>query len=281
MYHPLTKLSSELFLPNINLVENNSVTILETNEKFIESYMVGLNHEMARELLWREYPTDQKGSYFQQFWDVSSVYPGNPPPADFKDKLRDIKELHTWSKTTDLGQHNNRRKATDKPPIVLVIKGELLKKYPNTVVYAHKAEWGKNKQNIPDASVSRVLAELTAAEEKDPPKNKIKTPLFEAKVDPDIYFFGFDLDAATAKGGENTSENAGWFFVLKERPGEARFGLDEVDQKPGLPKLYNWNILSWEHTGTPTGKCLEISNSFNLVPQPTTPNEQDKNNPVY
>ena len=33
--------------------------------------MVGLNHEMARELLWREYPTDQRGSYFRQFWDAS------------------------------------------------------------------------------------------------------------------------------------------------------------------------------------------------------------------
>ena len=32
--------------------------------------MVGLNHEFARELLWREYPTDQRGSYFRQFWDV-------------------------------------------------------------------------------------------------------------------------------------------------------------------------------------------------------------------
>lgn len=30
-----------------------------------KSYMVGLNHEFARELLWREYPTDQRGSYFR------------------------------------------------------------------------------------------------------------------------------------------------------------------------------------------------------------------------
>ncbi|MFT3901538.1 MAG: hypothetical protein QM727_00020 [Niabella sp.] len=26
---------------------------METNQKFIESYMVGLNHEFSRELLWR------------------------------------------------------------------------------------------------------------------------------------------------------------------------------------------------------------------------------------
>ena len=35
--------------------------------------MVGLNHEFARELLWREYPTDQRGSYFRQFWDVARL----------------------------------------------------------------------------------------------------------------------------------------------------------------------------------------------------------------
>ena len=35
--------------------------------------MVGLNHEFARELLWREYPTDQRGSYFRQFWDVAQL----------------------------------------------------------------------------------------------------------------------------------------------------------------------------------------------------------------
>ena len=33
--------------------------------------MVGSNHEMGRELLWRGYPTDQRGTYFAQFWDTS------------------------------------------------------------------------------------------------------------------------------------------------------------------------------------------------------------------
>ena len=62
MYRPLVDRSTELFLPNLNLIEPNSITLLETNQRFIEAYMVGLNHEFARELLWREYPTDQRGS---------------------------------------------------------------------------------------------------------------------------------------------------------------------------------------------------------------------------
>ena len=69
MYKPLSDRSAELFVPNLNLIPPDTITLLETNQRFIEAYMVGLNHEMARELLWREYPTDQQGSYFRQFWD--------------------------------------------------------------------------------------------------------------------------------------------------------------------------------------------------------------------
>ena len=43
----------------------NSVTLVQPNSRFIEAFMIGLNHEMGRELLWREYPTDRRGSYFR------------------------------------------------------------------------------------------------------------------------------------------------------------------------------------------------------------------------
>ena len=109
MYEPLKDISAELFLPNLNLIEQNSITLLETNQKFIEAYMVGLNHEFARELLWREYPTDQRGSYFRQFWDVRGMYDPAQPDADtLKEKLRDIPPLHTWPRRSLLGQHDNR-----------------------------------------------------------------------------------------------------------------------------------------------------------------------------
>ena len=73
MYKPLEELSKEFFMPNLALIPQNSVTAVETNQSFIEAYMVGLNHEFARELLWREYPTDQRGSVFRQFWDVKGL----------------------------------------------------------------------------------------------------------------------------------------------------------------------------------------------------------------
>ena len=72
MYAPLRDLDEQYVLPGVDLVPPNSVGIVLSNHSFIEAYMVGLNHEMARQLLWNDYPTDQRGSYFRQFWDVSS-----------------------------------------------------------------------------------------------------------------------------------------------------------------------------------------------------------------
>ncbi|MFK7757135.1 MAG: hypothetical protein AB8B53_09415, partial [Flavobacteriales bacterium] len=71
LYDYLEKIARHAIFPNLQEIEENSVTIMETNPKFIEALMMGANQEMARELMWRKYPTDQKGSYFRMFWDKS------------------------------------------------------------------------------------------------------------------------------------------------------------------------------------------------------------------
>ena len=74
MYKPLCDRAAARFLPNINKIAMDSITLMEMNQRFIEAYMVGLNYEFARTLLWREYPTDQRGSYFRQFcWSVGDT----------------------------------------------------------------------------------------------------------------------------------------------------------------------------------------------------------------
>ena len=230
MYEPLKAISVELFLPNIDLIAQNSITLIETNQRFIEAYMIGLNHEFARELLWREYPTDQRGSYFRQFWDVRSVINNEGLSKNaLREQLYDIPEVHTWAPTSNLGEHNNRAPAgNQKPQAVLVIRGELLKKYPNAVIYAHRADWHRNADGSIDLTEPRHLVPLDPGEEEQPPRTKMRLPLYEAKSDPDIYFFGFDLTIPEVKGGsgESPADDPGWFFVLKERPGEPRFGLE-------------------------------------------------------
>jgi len=239
MYEPLSK-DEDGFVPNIHLVEPNSVTLLETNQRFIESYMVGLNHEFARELLWREYPTDQRGSYFRQFWDVRKKLAEveNTPAAKAaaREKFKDIKPLHRWPRTNDLGYNDNREQGpVAEEELVLVIRGELLKKYPNTIISAQPAKWqlrngkpDKSKERRLDTSVEPIF------------------PLYEAHVEPDISFFGFDLAADTARGDDAVDDEPGWFFRIEEVPGDARFGFDISRDSPAINV---WNDLSWADVG--------------------------------
>jgi hypothetical protein len=275
MYKPLIELSSEHFLPNINFIEQNTISLLETNQKFIESYMVGLNHEFTRELLWREFPTDLRGSYFRQFWDVSGyLNKDNLGPSALREKLRDIPPLHLWSKRSDLGDHDHREASGDKKEeeLVLVIRGELLKKYPTAVIYAHKAKWQRKADGTIDNTKPRDF------DDSLPEEAVVKTPLYEAKVDPDIYFLGFDLTTAQAKGGsgDNESDEAGWFFVIKERPGEPRFGLDINSGKSG-GSLQQWGDLGWPDVLASGAEFVDLAAGAPglTVPAPTapTPNE--------
>ncbi|WP_339711914.1 hypothetical protein [uncultured Kriegella sp.] len=278
VFRYLKKISQDYILPNIDKVEKNSITIVQTNQKFIESYMAGLNHEMSRELLWREYPTDQRGTYFRQFWDVTDNILEDDP-----EKKLDIKEMHTWNK--DLGQHHNRKAATnatedDDGYLVLLIRGDVFKKYPNTMVYAQKAIYDPANK-----TAQRLLP-------KDLDKD-VMYPIFQAELEPDVYLFGFDLDIDTARGhrgDENPATNPGYFFVLRERPGQIRFGLDDytddlgnTDLMPPSGPLDSWNDLSWEHTVNSKAALQSYHLDFKknlttVAPPPGEPNAAWKSN---
>lgn len=284
MYEDLKKISDELFLPNVELLERNSMTLLETNQQFIEAYMVGLNHEFARELLWREYPTDQRGSYFRQFWDTSGILKNSALKDKSEDERRepyyDIPKLHQWRRASKLGEHDHRQ-APGEPPkneVVLAIRGELLKKYPRTVVYAHKAKWTNNSGGQPDKNLVRSLYQEAEGDKEKPDSAVVRTPLYQAKIDPDIYFFGFDLTVEEAKGENDpatpTLDNAGWFFVVKERPGEPRFGLD-VPAPDGENKLVSWNDLDWSRVLSGADGVIDVLNLPAAVQLPANPPASD------
>ncbi|HEV8444754.1 MAG TPA: hypothetical protein VGQ27_14820 [Steroidobacteraceae bacterium] len=233
MYEPLVTADKDGFVPNLHLVEPDSITLLESNQRFIESYLVGLNHEFARELLWREYPTDQRGSYFRQFWDVRKKIAEAADKAAAREQFKDIKPLHQWPIDNDLGDNDNRQ-AGQKPEedLVLVIRGELLKKYPNTIISAQAAKW-QLTNGVPDKGLERQLDDSVAP----------MFPLYEARVAPDIYFFGFALTAEVARGDDTVDDKPGWFFRIEEVSGDARFGFDQ-SRDPGST-INVWNDLAW------------------------------------
>jgi hypothetical protein len=258
-YTYLRDISKELLIPNLQLIPPDTISLLETNPKFIEAYLVGLNHEMGRELLWREFPTDLRGSYFRQFWEVKGV--SNPDTPTDAEKLKDIVKIHTWQSTSELGSHRpdpgpNADVQPGQKQVVLVIRGELLKRYPNTVIYAQKA--------LDDGQGNNVIRGADPGEPDPTPQQfdqEFKFPLFRAEIDPDLRFFGFDLTIEKAKGtiasNDFPGDKRGWFFVIQEVPGEPRFGMDiayqatqDPDNDPTNDPKDTWNNLAWSLFGS-------------------------------
>lgn len=268
MYRPLRELGNDNICPGIGRIPPNKITLLLTNSPFVESYMVGLNHEMGRELLWREYPTDQRGSYFRTFWEKNGFAVPNPNQTAEQraEAEKDIPRLHTWSKRTQLGAHPNPAPVSGmKPPekVVLTIRSDLFKRYPNTVVFAQRAKWlnlaAKTREMDETLEVNPGVAYNT---------DIIKTPLFGAEFPPDVKCFGFDLTLDQARGNDT---DPGWFFVVMERPGEPRFGMDEPD--PGFdfanpPRMRLWNDLTWGHLA-PSRAAYEQLEILRLEPAHT------------
>lgn len=206
MYEALRDLSQDFLFPGLEHVPPNTVALLETNPTFVESFLVGLNTEMGRELLWRHYPADQSGTSFQQFWDRL---------AD--DTQGDIQPINTWG-TRKLGEN-----AQDGEKLVLLVRGELLQRYPNSVIYAVKAK--------------DITGQLDLSHDAKDERH----PLFRGTLKPDVTFLGFDLTEHEVMADE------GWFFVIQQQPTEPRFGMDAADFKEPLPSLTTWNNLSWRH----------------------------------
>jgi hypothetical protein len=122
MVEPLVEVAQELVLPGLELVPPNTVVPLETNTRFVQAYLVGLNTEMGRELLWRGFPADLSATYFDRFWD-SSASPGRPP---------DIDPVSAW------GGRGLGEGAGDEN-FVMLVRSELLLRYPDAIVYATRA----------------------------------------------------------------------------------------------------------------------------------------------
>lgn len=153
----LRELSVDYVLPAAGDLAKNSISFFYSNPVFEESFLMGMNTEMGRELMWREYPTDQRGSYFRKFWDQ----PNLPTKKDLEIGYYDVKNIDTWK--SRLGSNHKDNK---KPMLVFVIKGNLMQTFPDTEVYLQK------KVN-------------------DVPKGIIKKADMTSWLTPDTYLVGF------------------------------------------------------------------------------------------
>jgi len=205
MYATLRDISPSHILPGVGDVPQNTAALLTSNQEFLESYLAGLNYEMAAELLWRGYPTDLRATYFKHFWDSGGDFP-------------DIAPIHTWT-----GELGTNRGGSIAEPLVLLLKADLALRYPGIMVYAQRAS----------------IDEPTGEYELGSGDGAIVEPIFRGDLTPDTIVVGFDLTAAQARGDD---EGHGYFIVLQEQEGESRFGLDEAANPSGAPE---WGETTW------------------------------------
>ena len=143
----LRELSIDYVLPSSDALRKNSITKFYSNPAFEEAFLMGVNTEMGKELLWREYPTDQRGSYFRKFWDQTTL----PKKEDIETKYFDVKKLHEWK--GGLGNNHNGKEQM----LVFAIKGELMAAFPDTDIYLEM----KNGEKPILASMASWLTEDT------------------------------------------------------------------------------------------------------------------------
>lgn len=217
----------EFLLPGLDQVTPNSVAVVQTDQAFIEAFLVGLNHEMGRELLWRGFPADRRATYFRNFWES--------PDGRGADQLSPIAE---WRPNSRLGEHLPG--VGGQGLLVLLIRGDLLRRYPRTIITAVEAVWV-------DGNTRRV------------PGGKERLPIFRGNWGLDVVLLGFPLTAAEARGSASSPAHPGWFFLFSEQPTEPRFGLD-ADPTPRQPAtVQSWRDLSWGHLANRPGGLDELT----------------------
>jgi hypothetical protein len=211
-YQYLDALDGGWVLPEANGLEPDTAILLRTNPEFTSAFLVGVNHEMNGELLWRGYPTDQRGTPFQHFWDRVD---GEP----------DIAPIHRWPDDRALavaGQPHPGPGPVEQ--IVLLLRGTLLRRYPDIVIYA-------------------VTGTRSAPGTTIPPEGR---PLFFGRLRPDINLVGFPLTPTQLAAAE-------WWFVLEQQLTAPRFGFDL-----GTATAQTWADATWAMFGIEEGEHIRL-----------------------
>ena len=174
MYEALGEYDREWLVPGLgSIAATDFLTLLSTNGEFTEAFLIGMNDEFSRELLWREYPTDQRGTYFKHFW------------VDNADELE--MPIHLFGQTP-LASHLAGK--TDH--VVLVIRTALFHRYPDAIVTAMLQEPGSDPPTFVDPKA---------------PAAKSGHIFFHGHLAPNYVLVGFDLTVEQVRAG------GWWFVI--------------------------------------------------------------------
>jgi hypothetical protein len=239
MYRHLSERSVDLMVPGLKLLEHNTSTLFQENRKNIEAYLLQINGEMGRELVWREFPTDQRGTIFKYFWD----------PTTSIDAPTDIRDIHEWS--GELGTHPGGEDGAKENRLVLAIKADLIRRYPNTIIFAIKKKEDKEWENIfkkldaDDPSGEDGIIHLVNGQSHAQDNSFfVYPPVFSANIGVDVLFLGFPFSIENME--RDKQDDYGYYFIIMEHPSLPRFGLDVKSNQIENP-ITDWDKMSWGH----------------------------------
>ncbi len=138
--------------------------LLEVNGAFVEALLVGANHELARELLWRGVPLDRRATLLTQFFEAE----GTTPPAG-------LQPVAEWTAADDLGSH-----VSFGEQVVLILRSHLVSHLDQTTIF---------------------LAPAVADGEFRKPGTEQLMPSFRGTAGLDTAYFGFPIDEASLRAG--------------------------------------------------------------------------------
>ena len=183
----LVTVAPELLLPGLDAVPANTVTLATTDQRFVEAFLLGMNHELDRELRWRGYPTVPGSTYFRRFWDTRPRpgghrrHRGTGPPDS---ALGSHAPANSVDRFGDRGGHRPGGPRRSGAPLP-----------------GHRGDRNparrRRPRHRPDRGTLTVL---------------------RGTLDPDVLYAGFAFPPTQA---------ANFAYVLTQQPGAPRFGLDE------------------------------------------------------
>jgi hypothetical protein len=207
----LDRLPGSWLLPGMETIPEDRATLVETNPAFVTAFLLGANHELESELLWREFPTDRRGTPLRLFW--ARREPGE-----------DIGPIHEWLPQSGLAELLSDDIASTDGQLVIVVRGRLLLRYPDMLVYAVGGD-----ATGPSTDPAAVVL-----------------PSFSGRIGADLTFAGFPITRTDA-------EAAGLWFVLQQQPAAPRFGFD-LERVDG--PMATWSDVAWPDLGVAAGAHL-------------------------
>jgi hypothetical protein len=263
----LAAFAPESILADASLLPADSVALFEENRMFVEAFIVGANHEMNKELRWREFPTDMRGTIFRRFWER-----GRSPDDIAGD---DVRAIHMWNGT--LGEHFAPGDIDKAANLVIVIRSDLIRKLVLPIMVLNEAEsttWEKNKgidhEPVFFGTLGADVAYYGFDVARDHILNTVRDRAFLVIYEPAGRLrFGLDVaTVATRQKRRNTTLESQRFPVRALGRDERAVLMHSRSPQPVPINADSWDDLSWLHMSLSTAGYIDFSRVISIAGQP-------------